>query len=170
MTLMAGLALLAALGEGTGTGSKVSLVLAPVSMQALHDCRAADLDSALRRSLRGGKRFRLESAPEQAPLRLEILECSDATQEKARVTRRGRPVSGPTKHGGVTRGNEEEIEFAQEAQRSVAIRARVSAGSRFLDVASSPADRNLREAADTLRRALDRALAERGAGLLEPRP
>jgi hypothetical protein len=170
MTLVAGLALLAALGEGTRSARPVSLVLAPVSVEALYGCRAADLDAALRRALRGGKRFRLEAAPEPAGLRLEVLECSDAEQDKARVTQRSRPVSGPTKHGGVTRGNEEEIEFAQEALRTVGVRARVFAGSRFLDLASSPKDRNLREAADTLRRALDRALAERGTWLLEPRP
>ena len=156
----------------TGPGAAappLPVALAPVSTEALHDCDVADLESALRRAFGRAKSFRLVPPPEDAPARLEILECSRLEQHKQTITSKGGPAKVPVVRG-VGRSADREIGVQTEAVRAAMLRARVVAGSRFVTVASGPKDRTLREAADTLRRAIDRAIGERGQWLLASRP
>jgi hypothetical protein len=115
------------------------------------------------------KTLRLVLQAEDAPTRLEILECSRLEHHKQTFTPKGGPVKIPVGRG-VGSGAEREIGVQTESVRAVTLRARVVAGSRFVDVASGPKDRTLREAADTLRRAIDKAIKERGQWLLGSPP
>ena len=150
-------------------GVPIPVALAPISSETLHDCDEADLERALKGSLRRAKRFRLVPTLEQASTRIEIVECSRLEHHKQTFTSKGGPVKGPVGVG-IGIGADKEVGVQSESVRSVILRARVVSGSRFVDVASGPKDRTLREAAQILRHAIDRALEERGQWLLASRP
>jgi hypothetical protein len=159
----------------TAAEPRVPVALAPISVEGLHECEVADLEKALRRGLVRAKRFHLVGGLDEAPARMEIVECTRLERHKQTATSKGGPIHGPTGcgptgHVGIASGSESDVALQTESLRSVILRARVVAGSRFIDVASGPKDRTLREAVETLRRAIDRAIADRGQWLLVPRP
>ena len=150
-------------------GSPIPVALAPISSETLHECDEADLEKALKAGFRRAKGFRFVPTLEQAPTRIEIVECSRLEHHTQTFTSKGGPIKGPVGRG-VGIGTDTEVAVQSESVRSVILRARVVSGSRFVDVASGPKDRTLREAAETLRHAIDRALEERGQWLLASRP
>jgi hypothetical protein len=149
--------------------SPVAISLAPVTAEALHGCDADNLAKTLRGRLDKAKRFRLVSENETAAIVLEVLECSRVEQRTATFTSKGGPIVGPV-GGGVGIGSDSEIGVQTGSTRSVVLRARVGAGSRFIEVAAGPKDRTLREAADTVRNAIDKALGARGTWLVGAPP
>jgi hypothetical protein len=143
-----------------------TLRLAPLAEEALHACKARELETALRDRLRKGKRFRFLAQDTRAQLVLEVTECSMLRQRRRVFDSGGRPVTMPTEGGGVARGGETETGLRLEAQGVVVLKARLGAAPRLLEVSSAPKDRNLSQAADSLQRAIDRMLEERGGWLL----
>jgi hypothetical protein len=142
----------------------VTLALAPISDEALHGCRAAELEKTLLGRLARGKRFHLLRDVEKPQASLEILECSRSERQEGKFTAKGGAFPG-TRGGG-----ERDLRVQTETTRVVALRARIVSGDRFIDVASGPKDRTLSEAADTVRRAIDEALKSRGDWLVGARP
>lgn len=165
------LGVLATPGRSSGATTAVPVALAPIPDEAMHGCRAAEVEKALRGGLARGKRFRLlrEEAPGTRAT-LEILECSRAERQEGELTAKGGPVSGGTRDGGLARGADREVAMQTRTVRLVAVRGRVTSGERFIDVASGPKDRSLSEAVQTLRRAIDEALKDRGSWLLASQP
>jgi hypothetical protein len=147
-----------------GASGPILLSLEPIADEALHGCEAADLERALRSSFGKARQFRLSP---DAAVRLEIEDCTLATVRKRTLTSTGRPVHMPTE-GGTARGNEQEVAVETESIRSAVLRGRVVAGSRSANVASGSSDQTLREAADSLRRAIDKLLKGEGDWLLAP--
>jgi hypothetical protein len=164
------LGVLATPGGSSGVATVPLLALAPISDEALHGCRAAEVEKALRGRLTRAKRFRLVREDDRAHAVLEILECSRAERQEGELTAKGGPVSGGTRDGGLARGADREVGMQTRTIRLVALRGRVMSGERFFDVASGPTDRSLSEAVDTLRRAIDEALKTRGAWLVASEP
>ena len=138
----------------------IPVALAPISSETLHGCDEADLEKALKGSFGKAKRFRFVPTLEQAAARIEVVECSRLEHHKQTVTSKGGPVKGPVGVGGIGVGADNEVGAQSESVRSVILRARVVSGTRFVGVASGPKDRTLREAAQTLRHAIDRALKD----------
>lgn len=164
LTLVIFIASIARAGLSTAAPT-IPVALAPISAAALHGCRAADLEKALKGGFGRAKRFRLALEAEEAPTRMEILECSWLDQRKQTLTSKSGPVKGPVGDG-VGIGVDSELGIQVESVGTVILRVRLVAGPRSVDVASGGKDRNLREAAGTLRRAIDRVLTERGEWLL----
>lgn len=142
-----------------------SLSLAPLAEEALHACKARDLEKSLRNRLGRGKRFRLVAGDTATELVLEVAECSMLQQRRRVFETGGRPVTMPTGRG-IAQGAEGETGLRLEAQGLVVLKARVRSGSRFVEVSAAPKDRNLSEAAESLKSAIDRVLAQRGQWLL----
>lgn len=67
---------------------------------------------------------------------------------------------------GIAQGGDTETGLRLEAQGLVVLKARLRSGSRFAEVSAAPKDRNLSEAAESLKNAIDRALEQRGRWLL----
>ena len=147
----------------------VPVALAPISAEALHRCKAADLENALKATLGRAKRLRLVAESEDAPTRLEILECSEREERKKTFSSKSGPVKGPVGDG-VGIGVDSEISLQNDSVLSVTLRARLVAGPRFVNVTSGPKNRTLREAATSLQHAIDKALTERGPWLLASPP
>ena len=166
---LSALAIVLMLAAPSPAAVPISVALAPISNEMLHDCDEDDLEKALKSSFRRAKRFRFVPRLEQASTRIEIVECSRLEHHKRAFTSKGGPVKGPV-GSGIGIGSDQEVGTQGESIRSVVLRARVVSGSRFVDVASGRKDRTLREAAQTLRHAIDRALEDRGLWLLAPRP
>jgi len=142
------------------------LSLTSPSDAVLHGCKKGDLEKELRARLRSSPRFRLATAETPAPLSVEIVECSLFELRRRVLTTGGRPVRMPT-GGGEAYGSESETGLRMEGNPRAVVRARLGAGSRFVAIASGPKDKNVREAADSVKRAIEAALVERGRWLLE---
>lgn len=162
LALGASLALAAA-----AAAERVALSLEPIADEALHGCGAGDLDKALRGAFGKAREFRL--AADSGTIRLEITGCSLPVTRKRTLTSTGRPVRMPTE-GGAAAGNESQVAVETESLRSAILRGRIVAGPRSANVASGPKDQTLRDAADSLRRAIDKALKDDRDWLLAPRP
>ena len=121
------------------------------------------LETALRRALGRSKRVRLVPRGEDAQLAVEVLECSRLDQTTRSLDYE--EDSGLERERIVT--SEFEVGVGRESIRTFILRARLVSGPRFIDVASGPDDHDLDAAARSVRRAMDKALAERGAWLLE---
>jgi hypothetical protein len=165
MSILSGVWLAAWLGAGTPAAP--ALELRSSDSATLRGCKAAVLDKQLRDRLRKSSEFRLSEAGQHAPLALEILECSLFEVRQRALTTGGRPVRLPTEDRGTALGSENELALRQDATPRAVLKARLGAGSRFLALASGPKDKNLSEAADSLKRSIERALRERGRWLLE---
>ena len=137
------------------------VAIAPVEPAVVKGC-GEGVETALRRALGRSKRVRMAADPDRASLVLEILECSRLDQT-ARATDYGEK-SGLEKGGIVA--SEFEVGVGQESVRTVILRARLRAGSRFVDVGSGPDDPDLGKAAESLRRDVDKVMKERGGWLL----
>lgn len=158
-------AMLAVLPLRAADTANPSLTLAPLAEEALRACKARDLEKALSDRLGRSKRFRFVAGEEATELVLEVSECSMLQQRRTVFETGGRPVRMPTGRGRAE-GAESETGLRLEAQGLVVLRARVRSGSRFVEVSAAPKDRNLSEAAESLKRAIDRLLAQRGQWLL----
>jgi len=164
------LALVLATPAPSAVTTPVPISLSAIPDDVLHGCRVGELEKALRGRLARGKRFHLQRDAEGTRATLEILECSRAERQEGEFTAKGGPVTGPTKEGGLGRGADREVVMETKTVRLVAVRARLVSGERFVDVSSGPKDRSMNDAADTLRRAIDHALRDRGEWLLASRP
>ena len=63
-------------GDASGAPPPLTVALAPISDEALHGCKARDLEKALRGGLARSKRYRFLPDAGDAHASLEILECS----------------------------------------------------------------------------------------------
>lgn len=165
MPLLTAVALVALAGAGAAAPATPSLALEPVAEEALHGCEEADLTQALAAGLRRGKRFRLLPEAQQSQLGLEVLECRKTVLRQQTVTTTDRPIVAPVGRG-VGRGAEVEMAVESKTRTLAFVKARLTAGSRFVVVESGPKDEKLRDAAESLRRAIDAVLEERAEWLL----
>jgi hypothetical protein len=163
------LALVVAITGLAASAPPIPVALAPISAEALHQCKGADLEKTLKAALGRAKRLRLVAESEDAPTRMEILECSEREERKQTFSSKSGPGKGPV--GGVAGiGGDSEISLQNDSVLSVILRARLVAGPRFVNVTSGPKDRTLREAAKSLQHAIDKALTDRGPWLLASPP
>ena len=171
MMILSGVWLAASLGAGTSApmpaAESPGLELRSSDSARLRGCKAADLEKLLRDRLGKSRQFRLSTGDGPTPLALEILECSLFELRRRVLTSGGRPVRMPTESGGEAYGAEGETGLRLEGNARAMLKARLGAGDRFVMIASGPKDKNLREAADSLKRSVEEALRERGAWLLE---
>lgn len=169
MLLVTTVALVALAGAGAPAPATPLLALEPVAEEALHGCEEADLTKALAAGLRRGKRFRFLPEGQEAPLGLEVLECRKTVLRQQTVTTTDRPIVAPVGKG-VGRGAETEMGVESKTRTLAFLKARLTAGSRFVVVESGPKDEKLGDAAESLRRAIDEALEADGEWLLTAPP
>ena len=165
-------AVLAAFIAGTGlprAAGPIAVSLAPISAEALHECKEADLKKALLEGLGPSKVFRYIPDLQEAPLKIEIVACTRLEQVKRTFNSSGRPIRIPIGTG-VGFGGEGEVGVQSESTRWAILRARVGAGTRFLNVEADPKDRSLKIAAESIRREIEKAFTEHGEWLLEAAP
>jgi hypothetical protein len=162
------LALVVAVPGLAASAPPIPVALAPISGEALHQCKATDLEKALKGALGRAKRLRVVAESEDAPTRMEILECSEREERKKTFSSKSGPLKGPV--GGGVGGGDSEVSLQSDSISYVTLRARLVSGSRFVNVTSGPKDRTLREAATSLQHAIDKALTERGQWLLASPP
>ena len=108
------LALALAITGLTTSAPPIPVALAPISEEALHECKAADLEKALRGALGRAKRLRLVPESEEAAIRMEILECIQSEQHKQKFTSKSGPVKEPVGRG-VGGGDSEALKSLQHA-------------------------------------------------------
>ena len=171
MSILSGIWLAAALGAGASApmpaAESPGLELRSSDTARLRGCKAADLEKQLRDRLGKSRQFQLSAGDGPTPLALEILECSLFELRRRVLISGGRPVRMPTESGGEAYGAESETGLRVEGNARAVLKARLGAGDRFVAIASGPKDKNLREATDSLRRAIEEALRERGTWLLQ---
>ncbi len=163
--LSSNLAIGVALASAIATAPSTPLALERVNPEVLHGCDEDDLGQALKAGLRRGQRFRLLPDGGPASLMLEVLDCRRVVLRQQTAKTTGRPIVAPVGTG-VGRGAETELGLESKTRTSAFVRARLSAGQRFVVVESGPKDEKLRDAAESLRRAIDAVLEERAEWLL----
>jgi hypothetical protein len=142
---------------------------APVADEVLHGCDGHKLEDLLRDRLASGQRFRLAADPEEATLRLEITNCTQQEQRTRNAGTTTGPIFGPA-GSGVARGAQTETAIGMQSTQRLMLHARLGSGERFVQVSSDAKDRKLSEAVDSLRKAIDRTLKEKGDWLLGTSP
>jgi hypothetical protein len=142
----------------------------PIAEEALHGCDGHEVGVLLKQRLDKSRRFRLVADADAAALALEITNCTQREQRRTTGGERGGPILIPTGGRGMGYGTQREGGIAVQSDLRFVLEARVGSGSRSLQVSTDPKDRNLREGLDSLRKALDRVLEEKGDWLLRTSP
>jgi hypothetical protein len=136
----------------------------PLSPDALHACTAGELKKALVGAFRMSKRFRYIPDLDDAPIKLEILECTRLERITQTLTSTARPIKIPV-GGGAGFGGEEDAALQTDTARLVRLRARIAAGTRFVNIESDAKDERLKVAAESIRREIEKALTDHGEWL-----
>lgn len=146
------------------------VALLPIAEEALHGCASHKLSALLKQRLGKSRRFHLETNADVAALTLEITNCTEREERRTTGGESGGPIFGPTGKKGMASGTQREGGIAVQSDLHFVLEARVGSGSRSVQVSTDRKDRNLREGLDSLRKALERVLEEKGDWLLRTSP